>query len=545
MGMVSSALALLLTVVVSGAVARALPLSIPLPLVQIGLGVVLTLSVDLAFDLNPDVFFLLFLPPLLFLDGWRIPKQALLQEKRAVLELALGLVLLTVLGLGLFIHWMIPAMPLAVAFALAAVLSPTDPVAVSAIGARIPIPSRLMHILEGESLLNDAAGLVCMRFAVAAVLSGAFSPLDAVATFLWLAGGGLASGVAVVWSATIAKNWVARRVGEEPGSQIVISLILPFAAYILAEHLGCSGILAAVSAGLTMSYLEQSGQATASTRIRRTAVWDALQFAVNGIIFVLLGAQLPTIVAPATWSSGADGVGLPLLLAYVVAICLTLAFLRYLWVWLSLSFTMLRSRRSAHDASRPGWRLTAVASLAGVRGAVTLAGVLTLPLSLNDGTPFPMRDLACSLAAGTIVISLISSSLGLPLLLRGMKMPESPLVDERENRARTLAAEAAIEAIGRARDLPFADETEPEVLADAQAEIVTLYRSRIEGWSKIDDDAQRVRRMDHLDRELRLLALRAERNTMFRLARTGQLPDDLARRLVGELDLLEARHTPK
>ena len=192
---VTTALILLLLVVVSGPLGRALPAAVPLPLVQIALGAALAAVADLGVELRPEVFFLLFLPPLLFLDGWRIPKEGLLRDKGTILALAFGLVVFTVLGVGLFVHWMIPAMPLAIAFALAAIISPTDPVAVSAIAARTPIPARLMHILEGESLLNDASGLVCMRYAVAAALTGTFSLLDASTTFLWLAIGGVAVGV--------------------------------------------------------------------------------------------------------------------------------------------------------------------------------------------------------------------------------------------------------------------------------------------------------------------------------------------------------------
>src|SRR5467141_2058304 len=160
------------------------PVPLPLPLVQIALGSIIASVANLGVALKPDIFFLLFLPPLLFLDGWRIPKEGLFRDKGTILELALGLVLFTVVGVGYFINWMIPAMPLAVAFALAAIVSPTDSTAVSAIATRVPIPKRLMHILDGESLLNDASGLVCMRFAVAAALTGTFSLGDAFGTFL-------------------------------------------------------------------------------------------------------------------------------------------------------------------------------------------------------------------------------------------------------------------------------------------------------------------------------------------------------------------------
>lgn len=229
---ITIALALLAMVVVSGAVTRFLPVAVPLPLIQIGLGMLVAVVTGRAVELDPSIFFLLFLPPLLFLDGWRIPKEGLLHDKGVILELALGLVLFTVLGVGIFIHWMIPSMPLPVAFALAAILSPTDPIAVSAISARVPIPKRLMHILEGESLLNDASGLVCMRFAVAAAVTGAFSVGEAVTTFLWLALGGIAIGVGLTWAVTRARDLVARKLGEDTGSHILISLLIPFCAYL-------------------------------------------------------------------------------------------------------------------------------------------------------------------------------------------------------------------------------------------------------------------------------------------------------------------------
>ncbi|MEJ1979097.1 MAG: cation:proton antiporter [Acetobacteraceae bacterium] len=192
-------LVMLLIVVLSSTLTRMIPVALPLPLVQIGLGAALSGATDLRVTLTPEVFFLLFLPPLLFLDGWRIPRDTLLREKAAILQLALGLVVFTVLGAGFAIHWLIPAMPLPVAFALAAVLSPTDAVAVSAIAERCAFPSRLLRILEGEALMNDASGLVCLRFAIMAALTGTFSLADATLTFLWLAIGGATIGVVTTW----------------------------------------------------------------------------------------------------------------------------------------------------------------------------------------------------------------------------------------------------------------------------------------------------------------------------------------------------------
>ncbi|HWW71800.1 MAG TPA: cation:proton antiporter, partial [Duganella sp.] len=196
-------LAMLLAVVASAYIKRLLPPAIPLPLVQIALGALVAAKSSHGVDLEPELFFLAFLPPLLFLDGWRIPKSGLLRDKGTILELALGLVIFTVVGAGFLIHWLIPAMPLPVAFALAAIISPTDPIAVSSIASNTPIPKRLMHILEGESLLNDASGLVCFRFAVAAAMTGSFSVGSAALTFVWLVVAGIGAGVGV----TLAVTW--------------------------------------------------------------------------------------------------------------------------------------------------------------------------------------------------------------------------------------------------------------------------------------------------------------------------------------------------
>ena len=539
---ISSALILLLAVVVSGSIGRIIPFALPLPLVQIALGAAIASVATLRVELSPDIFFLLFLPPLLFLDGWRIPKEGLLRDKGTILELALGLVVFTVLGLGLLIHWMIPSMPLAVAFALAAIVSPTDPIAVSAIAARVPIPKRLMHILEGESLLNDASGLVCMRFAVAAALTGRFSIGEAVGTFLWLAIGGVAIGVGVTWGVTSGKNWLTRRYGEETGSQILISLLIPFAAYLLAEHLHCSGILAAVAAGMTMSYAEQTGQALAVTRVRRSAVWDTVQFAANGIIFVLLGEQLPQLVSGAAevvWETGHYNPAW--LIVYVIAINVALAVLRLIWVWTSLRFTLFRQALRGQPLVKPSWRLIAATSLAGVRGTITLAGILTLPLVMDDGSPFPARDLAIFLAAGVIIVSLIAASIGLPFLLHNLELPPEPSHQEEEDRVRIAASEAAIRAIEKAQHALGEGRSDADLYADASSRIMELYRQRIDGRSKTGEEGKLVRKIDEIERRLRLAALRAEREEVYRQARSRKVSDDLTRKLVREIDLLDAR----
>lgn len=540
---VTIVLLLLLAVVVSGSVSRALPLPIPRPLVQIAFGGLLGLSANLRVEFNPEIFFLLLVPPLLFLDGWRIPKEQLLKDRTVILELALGLVFLTVVGIGFLVRWMIPTTPVAVAFALAAVVSPTDPIAVSAIAARVPIPRQMMHILEGESLLNDASGLICLRFAIAALSTGVFSVHQAALNFLWIALGGIAVGAGVTWAAEHTKHWVTQRIGEESGSQIIISLLIPFGSYLLAENLHCSGVLAAVAAGLTVNFIETSGRGLASTRMRRNTVWDAVQFTANGVVFVLLGEQLPIIVAGASKAVQITGHHGPWwLLIYIVVVNISLAAIRFVWVWTSLSLTIFRANRRGAKSRRPNWRLVAATTLGGVRGAITLAGVLTLPFVLGDGSPLPARDLAIFIAMGVIIVSLVSASVGLPLLARGLEMPVEPSTDAEENRARIMAAEAAIAEIERVRRDLAKDRTDADVYIVAASLILDLYRDRIEARSREGEAATLTRQSETIERTMRIAAVRAERTAIFHMLRTRQIGSSTARKLVRELDLLEARY---
>lgn len=535
-------LILLVAVIISGAISRALPLPIPLPLIQIAVGVLIPLTGDLGVKLRPELFFLLFLPPLLFLDGWRIPKEGLKRDKWTVLELALGLVVFTVLGVGFFTYWIIPAMPLAVAFALAAIVSPTDPVAVSAIAKRVPIPKRLMHILEGESLLNDASGLVSMRFAVTAAMTGSFSLFAAFGTFLWTAVAGLIIGAATTFLVTWVTNYWTRKFGEETGSQIVVSLLIPFAAYLAAEAAEASGILAAVAAGISMSFTEDSLRNLALTRIRRLAVWDTVQFVANGVIFVILGEQLPHIISSAAVVVEETGHHDPLwLIIYVVAINFALAALRFIWVWISLRFTLASAHRRGQKPFVPGWRLIAATSLAGVRGTVTLAGVLTLPLFLPDGTPFPARDLAIFLATGVILISLVAASVALPYLLNGLELPPEPSHQKEEERARTAAAEAAIKAVEQAVHSLGEGRSDADLYTTAAARVMETYRDRLAGQNISDEDAIIARNVEEIERRLRLEALKAERQTYFAFGRRHQLSEEAASRFIREVDLLETR----
>ncbi|WPN31281.1 Na+/H+ antiporter [Pseudomonas sp. P5_109] len=531
-------LILLMLVGVSRLIGRVIPL--PLPLVQIAAGALLawpTLGLHVALD--PELFLFLFLPPLLFSDGWRMPKREFWHLRGPILTLAVGLVLFTVVGAGYFIHWLLPGVPLPVAFALAAVLSPTDAVAVSAI-SRNRLPTPLMHILQGEALMNDASGLVTFKFALVAAVTGVFSLANASLTFVLVAVGGLAVGVALSWLVGRLRAWMIARGWDDPATHVVFMLLLPFAAYVLAERMEVSGILSAVAAGMMQSWLDLLPRQT-NTRLLNRSVWSLLEFAFNGLIFLLLGLQLPDIIKavashetslwPTLLYRGLD----------VVAIFLVLLALRFVWVqsiW-RLSVLLRRLRGKGEVTQVPTARSCWLLTVGGVRGAVTLAGVMSVPL-LMGGEVFPERDLLIFIAAGVILLSLIAACIALPMLLRGI---EASPDDKRRNEVRDAwrkTAEAAIHAL-EAEEVNPQDAAQSALAAELKARIMSEYRHQLEVFNDSAEAQALAFQMDLLERRLRLKALRAQRLELYSLSRHHQIGDDVLREVLGELDLSEAK----
>lgn len=525
--------------------------AIPLPLIQIALGAVLSWpqqGLHIAFD--PELFLLLFIPPLLFADGWRIPKREFFALHRPILRLALGLVLFTVIGLGYLIHWMIPEMPLTVAFALAAVVSPTDAVAVSAITRNLGMPAKTMHVLEGESLLNDASGLVALKFAIAATLTGLFSWADVARDFVWMAVGGLGVGALLGWGFATVRETVTRRVGDVAATQMVLLLVLlPFAAYLAGEHIGVSGILAAVAAGITTNFADLRRGEFVAERMQTEGIWTMVESAFNGAIFLLLGLQLPSIVGSTLLAAGDDW-WLPVGRAALI----TLALLAMRWIWLMLG--VRRSLWKAHEVGKmdeqPSPLLTLATTLAGIRGAVTLAGALSVPLLLDTGAPFPARGQLIFLATGTILFTLVIASIGLPLVLRRLPPAGEPAARREERHARVAACQAAIAHMARAH--PPAGLAGPDALAQMQESVGRLtqdYRKRIdlledpgvpttpEAQADSPEAVRQRRRRYLVEMELRLQALHVERDTLYAERHAHRINDASLRALVGELDLAE------
>ncbi|URL58236.1 Na+/H+ antiporter [Luteibacter flocculans] len=546
MDLVITVLVLLLIVALSGAAVRVLPVKLPLPLLQIALGALLARPFGMHVEFDPDLFFLLFIPPLLFADGWRIPKREFFLLRGPILALAIGLVFFTIVGVGYFVHWMIPTVPLAVAFALAAVLSPTDAVAVTSITGGSPMPPRLMHILSGEALLNDASGLVALQFAVAAALTGTFSLMDAAGNFAVMALGGVAAGAFVGLAFGALRRRLIRWSSEvDPASQVSLLLLLPFAAYLLAEHFGVSGILAAVAAGMTMNYTDVRKGGYVATRVQTAAVWSMVEFTFNGLIFLLLGMQLPGIVGHAKLDVAQAGGGeVWHLFAYVLAVTLVLVLLRFAWVWVSLRFMLMRALHRGEKRPKVGTRLVWTSALAGVRGAITMAGVLSLPL-MKGNSPFPARELMIFLASGVILCTLVFGAVGLPLLVRGLKLPgEDPRVRE-ERKARALAAEAALRGIGeeQKRVEESGDENAIALASHVAARVMADYQQRLEAAGEEGDIPEKARAEAGTERTMRLAALHAERHELYHLRRSHTINDETLRTLIREVDLAEAALT--
>ncbi len=508
---------------------------LPLPLLQIALGVAASLlGVQVHFE--PDVFLLLFIPPLLFADAYLMPTREFRSVGRVVLMLALGLVLFTTIGGGYVVHWLVPPVPLAACFALAAVLAPTDAVAVGGMIEGRPVPHRFMHILSGEALLNDASGLVCFKFAAAAAMTGSFSAGAAAGAFLLVSCAGFAVGAVLAGAVGLVETLLIRRGFDESVAFVTISALLPFASYLAAEHVGASGILAAVAAGLTLKQMRVFDSGRSDIRLRATAVWGVLTFSFNGLIFLLLGLQLPALLRDGIASARAAGASAWRLLLTVMLITLTLVLLRLVWIAASLLLqrTVHRLRATA-PPTRPAGRLVLALAVAGVKGAITLAAVLSL------APDFPERDVLVTLAAGVIVASLLLAAVALPPLLHRLELPAIDPMELEAVRARLAIAQVAVEATERELSLPDEDPQNREHREAMLAQMLVAFQDRERRLSAAlqvhgSPDASPELDRDRLETAFRLRILRIEREALTRMSRASEINDQTERLLARELD---------
>jgi Na+/H+ antiporter len=477
-------------------------------------------------ELDPETFFLCFLPPLLFADGWLMPLREFVRSRRSILTLAVGLVFFTTVAVGLVAWLLVPGLPLSMAFALGAIVSPTDAVAVNAVMEKLRVPARLSTVLNGESLMNDATGLVAFKFALAAVIAGNFSLGLFVWQFSLVSVGGFAIGLAIGWGVGRVRDLLRSIDGGGPTIEITLSLMTPFAAFLAAAHLDASGILAVVAAGLYSGWRDPV-RMDVETRQSAFAVWGLLIFWLNGIAFVVLGLQFPSILAAVrdTYSTGE-------LIGFTAAVAGAAMAARFFWVFAGLyAPTMLPGvcRRDARSATG------LVMSWAGMRGTVTLAGALSIPYVMPNGAPFPGRDIVVFLAFGVIAVTLLLQGTTLEWLIHRVKLREDNTREKEERLARTAAVAAGLAAL---RELEAEAKT-PDHKA-ALGQVVGEYENRLavleaEGETRVS--ARRRRKAGH---RYRTLALKAERTAVDALWRENKIADEVHRPLQLLLDHEEA-----
>jgi CPA1 family monovalent cation:H+ antiporter len=474
--------------------------------------------------LDPGFFFLCFLPPLLFADGWLMPLREFARAKRPILLLAIGLVIFTTLAVGLVAHWLVPGLPLAMAFALGAIVSPTDAVAVTAITDRLRVPARLTTILSGESLMNDATGLVGFKFALLAITAGTFSVRRMALDFPLLSVGGFAAGLAVAYAMGRLRDLLRHWHASDALIEVTLSLLTPYAAYLLAEYFGGSGILAVVAAGLYSGWRDPV-RMDAETRQTASGVWSLLLFWLNGIAFVLLGLQFPRLLAAVS-----DDYTKLQLLGFTAVIAGTAMVARLAWVFPGsyLPF-LIPAVRATEKLPRPA--AVFVLGWAGMRGTVTLAAALSIPLVLDDGSPFPGRDIVIFLAFGVIAVTLLVQGTTLETLIHRVGLREDESRPKEERLARMTAVEAGLRVL-RVMETSAATPDENAALGYVIAE----YEQRLAVLTAEGETRRSAQQRRNAGHRYRMTALHAEREALNELWRNDAIIDEVHHPLQQLLD---------
>jgi monovalent cation/hydrogen antiporter len=503
------AISVVVLVVTLTALARRLP--IPTPVLQVIAGLALGFVPGMSLpDLEPDLVFFFFLPPILWAAAFFTSVREFRANLRSISLLSVGLVLFTTAGISVVAHMLFPAMPLAVAVAIGAIVSPPDAVAAAAIVSRLPVPRRAIVILEGESLVNDAAALVLYRTAVAAAVTGVFSFGEAIVRFFIDAAVGVLVGMAVGWCIVQALKWTREALAET-----LLTIAAPYLAWVVAESIHVSAVLACVSGGI---YLRQHFSTAVSpmSRLQSKAVWDLLVFAINSLVFLVLGLQFERLLGqvPAGTLNDVLIAGVLLSLAAVV--------LRLVWVPFGAYLPRVFSAEIRRREPRPDPRAVALVSWTGMRGIVSLAAALALPLKLANGQPFPYRAEIILITMCVIICTLVFQGLTLAPLIEWFRFSPETVHHDEERRARREALRRGAEALEDLSREPWAN---PEDVARLRQEL----RDKLAHFTSPHADRSAHRR-------LRRGVLRAERRMLVRLRNEGAISDETLRELESELD---------
>jgi monovalent cation/hydrogen antiporter len=510
------ALGLLVAAATLLAIAPRLRIPYPILLVLGGLAIGLVPGMP-ELELQPELIFFGVLPPLLYGAAFFTSLRDLRANVRPIGLLAVGLVVATTVGVAVVAHEVIE-LSWPSAFVLGAIVSPTDPIAATAIARRLGVPRKLVTIVEGESLVNDGSGLVLYRVAVAAVVTGSYSALDSGGLFVASVLGGVAVGLAVGW---IVRQ-VRRRL-DNPPAEVTISLLTGYFAFIPAELLGVSAVLAAVTAGVYLGWYTPE-LTTPQVRLQGLAVWEIVQYLLNAFLFVLIGLQLPVVIDALGDIPNARLIGYAALVSGAVIV------VRFAWVFAVMHAPKRIARRMS------SWQGAVFLSWAGMRGGVSLAAALALPLETDAGTPFPGRDLILFLTFSVILATLVGQGLTLPLVIRILGLEDDGLDDREDAKARIHAAQAAL---ARLEELVGED----WVREDTAERVRGAYRFRTQRFGARFDDGDdggiEMRSQDY--QRLRRELLAAERDAVLQLRRSGVISDEIWYRVSRDLDLEDQR----
>jgi Na+/H+ antiporter len=511
------------------ALANWLNIPYPIPLVLGGLLLGLVPGIP-DVQLDPDLVLLVFLPPLLYSSAFFADLRALRADARVISLQAVGLVLVTIGSVAVIGHELMD-LPWAMAFALGAIVSPTDPAAATAIMRRVGAPRRLVNILEGESLFNDATALVAYKVAVAAAVGETVSAAATVGDFFLEAGGGIAIGFGIGW--LIAQ---VRKRTTDVNTELTISLFSAYGAFVPASELGVSGVLAVVTCGVYIGFRAPE-IATPESRMQAEALWQLIAFLLNATLFILIGLQLPAIV------DGLEGIPAAEVLRDAAAVCAAVILTRFAYNFVITALIRTVDRRASQRARRANWQSRVVGGWSGMRGAVSLAAALALPLTTDDGDPLPGRALILFTTFALILVTVVGEGLTLPWLIRKLGVVEDPAEEEAEElHARLAVASAALERIDQLADEDWTyDETVNRV-----RQLYEFRRRRFKiRAGKLEDPEQgldggteeRSRRYQRLLHEI----YAAQRDALVRLRDERAISSEVLRRIEREIDLEESR----
>lgn len=476
--------------------------------------------------LDPDLVFIIFLPPLLYAAAWNTSWNDFWKHKRPIFMLAFGLVVFTATAVAFISNAIIPGFTLSLGFLLGGIISPPDAIAATSVFQQLNTPKRVTTILEGESLINDASSLIVFRFALVAVFTGQFVAWEAGANFLLVSVMGVVIGLGIAHIVYL----IHRFLPTTPSIDTAMTLITPYLMYITAEHFHFSGVLAVVSGGLYLSFRSHA-VFSYNTRIQAVSVWETLVFILNGVVFIMIGLQLPHIMQSLGDISLLHAIGYGVLISFVAII------IRIVWVFPGAYLPRYFSKSVRQKEGRPSWKSVFIVGWSGMRGVVSLASALAVPITLTDGTAFPQRSLILFITFVVILFTLVLQGLSLPWLIRVLKIEEPESEGQHEHAIRLRLAKVVLDLLDKSYQ-------EEAATIEAYSRLKGRYERMAEiATSKLNQEDTHVVTGNFLPKYRKMLldVVEVRRKELARMMHDKEFPDEMLRKKEDELDLEEAR----